>query len=317
MEQQRIPGLSAAAVLDGTTVWSQALGLADREGALPVTRETLFRIGSVSKAFTAVALGRMVARGEVSLAESPRAALPDLPEAYGAMTLRQVAAHLAGIPHYRGVDFVNTRHYESAIDAIAKFRDRPLVAAPGERFAYSSFGWNLLGAVLEARAGKRFEQIVRDEVIGPFGLPRTRLEIHGETVQDRAQSYAVLAGSVIDAPRIDNSDAYPSAGFLSTADELARFGWLVLSDGVLAPATRELLWAEQSAADGTGTGYGLGWQWSDLAGRRAVGHGGSHVGATAALWIVPEDRLVVAAIVNSNAKGIDTLVAELVELFAP
>jgi CubicO group peptidase (beta-lactamase class C family) len=317
MAEQGVPGMTVAVIRDGETVWSEAFGVAVRERDTPVTRDTLFRIGSVSKALTAVAFGRMVARGEVSLDESPRASLPDLPEPYGAMTLRQVAGHLAGIPHYRGVDFVNTRHYDSAIAALSKFRDRPLVAAPGDRFLYSSFGWNLLGAVLEARAGKPFERIVRDEVLEPFGLRRTRLEIRGEEVEDRAESYAVLGGGLIRAPAIDNSDAYPSAGFLSTADELARFGWLVASDGVLPPATRELLWSEQTANDGTTTGFGLGWQWVALGERRAVGHGGSHVGATAGLWIVPEARLVVAATANTNAKGFATLLTRLAELFAP
>jgi CubicO group peptidase (beta-lactamase class C family) len=317
-EQQRVPAMTVAVVRDGDTLFSEAFGVADRERELPATRETLFRIGSVSKALSSVALGRMVARGLVSLDASPRAALPDLPEPYGAMTLRQIAGHLAGISHYRGVDFVNTRHYESAIDAVSKFRDRPLVAAPGERFLYSSYGWNLLGAVLEASAGKSFQQIVGEEVIAPFGLRRTRLEVAGETVEDRAESYAVLTSSMVRAPRIDNSDAYPSAGFLSTADELARFGWLVLEDSVMPAATRQLLWSEQQAADGTGTGYGLGWQWSGLAGRRAVGHGGSHVGATAAFWIVPEEELVVAALVNTNVKGLDALVAAVIEdLTAP
>lgn len=311
--EQRVPAMTVAVVRDGDTVFSAAFGVADRERELPATRETLFRIGSVSKALTSVALGRMVARGVVSLDESPRAALPDLPEPYGAMTLRQIAGHLAGIPHYRGVDFVNTRHYESAIDAVSKFRDRPLVAAAGERFLYSSYGWNLLGAVLEASAGKSFQQIVAEEVIAPFGLRRTRLEVAGETLEDRAESYAVLTSSMMRAPRIDNSDAYPSAGFLSTADELARFGWLVLEGGVLPTTMRQVLWAEQHAADGSGTGYGLGWQWSELAGRRAVGHGGSHVGATAALWIVPEEELVVAAVVNTNVKGLDVLLADVVE----
>lgn len=315
MEEQSIPGLSVSVARSGQSIWSEAFGVADREAQIPVDRDTLFRIGSVSKPLTSVVLGRLIESGVISLEESPRASLPELPIGYQNMTIRQVAAHVAGIPHYEGIDFVNFRHYESARDALKKFIDRDLLAPPGASFVYSSYGWNLLGAVLEARSGRSFEQLVRGELLVPFGLRRTQLEVPGRKIENRVSNYGVLGGKLIDAPEIDNSDAYPSAGFLATTDDLARFGWLVLSDAVLEDRTRNLLWKEQETTSGEATGYGLGWQWSELAGRRLVGHGGSHVGATAALLIEPASELVVAIAANSNASGFAELEAELVQIF--
>src|SRR5512143_2593056 len=153
MAALRIPGAQIAVIQDGVLIWSEGFGLADVEQQVPVTPITRFRIASISKSVTAVGLGLLVQEGKVDLDQPVQRYVPYFPEKRWPITVRQVAGHIAGIRHYRDGEFENMRPYPSVRDGVAIFAEDSLLFEPGTRFSYSSYGWNLISAVIEGASG--------------------------------------------------------------------------------------------------------------------------------------------------------------------
>ena len=297
------PGASITVMKDGRVIWSEGFGWADVEQQVPVTALTRFRIGSVSKPITAVALGALVQEGKIDLDAPVQRYVRDFPAKRWPFTVRQLAGHLAGIRHYRGEEFLSQRHYASVDAGLAIFRDDSLEAEPGTRWGYTSYGFNLLGAVIERAAGRPFLGYVHDRVLVPAGMRHTVAEYVDSLIPNRARFYTRTSdsGGVVNAPFVDNSYKWAGGGYLSTTEDLARFGQAMLDGVLLAPATVAQLWTSQRTRDGKLTDYGMGWGVErDAAGRRRISHGGGSVGGTAFLVIYPEQKLVVALLVNSD-----------------
>src|SRR2546426_9120253 len=149
----QIPGVQVAVAVNGKLVWSEGCGYADAERQQPVTRETQFRIGSVSKPLTATAVVLLYERGKLDLDAPVQRYVPSFPDKGYPITTRQLAGHLAGIRHYRGDEFVLNRRFGSVGEGLTIFQDDSLLFPPGTRFSYSSYGWNLISAVIEGAAG--------------------------------------------------------------------------------------------------------------------------------------------------------------------
>lgn len=312
----RLPGLSLAVMVDGEIVASESLGWASLDPPRPVTAESRFRVASISKSITSVALGLLWQEGALELDAEVQTYVPEFPRREHAITVRQLAGHLSGLPQYTPIDMLNRRRYESVTAALAKFADRPLLHPPGERFSYSSFGWNLLAAVVEAASGVEFLRFVAQRVCRPLGLASIEPDLADEPMGDRVAFYFVRpGGEVVEAPVIDNSDAWAAAGLLSTAEDLVRFASGVLDGRLLEPRTVELLLTPMRTRDGVPTRYGLGWEVGEYRGHRVVGHGGSHVGATAQLIAFPERRVVVALLANANSLGLRAAAVKVAELY--
>jgi serine beta-lactamase-like protein LACTB, mitochondrial len=285
------PGLSVAVGANGTLVWSESCGWADLARRVPVRRTTRFRIGSLSKPITAAAAARLSQARRLDLDADIRRYVASFPHR---VTARQLGGHLAGIRHYRGAEALNTVHYDSVADSLRVFARDPLVAAPGERYSYSSYGFNLLGAAVEAAAGAPFPAAVESLVLRPLGMRSTGLEPDGRT-----RFYEVTgARRAVPAPRIDLSDRAPSGGFYSTAEDLVRLGLGVTTPAFLDARSRRLLFTTQRTRSGERTGYGFGWELHDSPFGVVAGHTGNVVGGTAFILVHPRTRVVVALVTN-------------------
>lgn len=291
------PGLSVAIAAKGKLVWSESCGFADREKRIPVTRTTQFRVGSVSKPFTAVTALRLAQRGLLDLDADIRRYVPAFPSARPRVTVRQLGGHLGGIRHYQGgAETVNRTHYRSLADSLKVFIDDPLVAEPGTRFSYSSYGFNLLGAAVESAAGVSFARAVRQTLLAPLGLRQTSV---GGVARGGTRFYEVTNDRrAVSAPPIDLSDRYPSGGFLSSAEDLVRLGLGVTDRRFLNAASQKLLFTSQRTTGGATTGYGFGFEVHPSPFGVAAGHTGNVVGGTSFLLIHPKTRVVVALTTN-------------------
>ena len=220
-----------------------------------------------------------------------------LPRERPPVTLRQLGGHLAGIRHYEsGDEVLNTTHYRSVADSLEVFIDDPLVGMPGERFAYSSYGFNLLGAAVEAATGAPFASAVSEVLLTPLGMSSTRV---GGAPAGGTRFYEVTgARRAVVAPSIDLSDRYPSGGFLSTAEDLARLGIGVSDPTFLDAEARTLLFTSQRTRSGEATGYGFGFEAHSGPYGTFVGHTGNVVGGTSFLLIHPRTRVAVALTTN-------------------
>jgi CubicO group peptidase (beta-lactamase class C family) len=304
------PGASICVVHDGQVLWRHAFGFADLEQDVPATTETRFRIGSVSKSLTSVAIGRLVQDGQLDLDSPVQRYAPTFPVKRYPVTVRQVAGHLGGIRHYFTGEFENREHYGTVSEGLAIFAADSLLFQPGTAFSYSSYGYNLLGAVIEGASGRPYLEYLRDVVLTPAGMTHTSPEHPDSIIPYRGRYYTRTdsTGPILNAPYVDNTYKWPSGGYLSTAEDLARFGDRLLRGQLVRPETVELLWTSMRTSNGTPTEYGIGWMVErDSAGRRRVRHSGGSVGGTAQLIIYPDEQLVVAVLVNSDYSFINAI----------
>ena len=289
------PGLQVAVAVDGTVVWSRLCGFASLADRTPTGQTTLFRIGSVSKVFTATALARLVQAGTVDLDARVQRYVPSFPKKSGSITIARLASHQAGIRHYFGREALNTVHYDSVAAALRVFAPDPLVFPPGSDYGYSSYGFNLLGAALERAGRAGYARLLRREVLSPLALPHTRLDAPA----GRAALYEVGADRrPRPAPRVDLSDRYPSGGLLSTAEELARLGSRLGDPDFLTPTTQTAFFSERRPTAGRPTGYGLGFETGRSPLGRFVGHTGNVVGGSAFLLAHPASGVAIALTMN-------------------
>jgi serine beta-lactamase-like protein LACTB len=292
------PGISVAIAADGKLVWSASCGFADLRRRVPVARATTFRIGSVSKPLTAATAARLAQAGRIDLDADVRRYAPTFPRKRHPITIRQLGGHLGGIRHYEGREALSRKHYRSVTASLQIFKDDPLVAVPGTRFAYSSYGFNLLGAAVEGAAGRPFAAVVADTTLSPLGMTRTRLD-GGGPPRGRARFYEVTSRrKAVAAPPVDLSNRYPAGGFLTTAEDLARFGSGITDPAFLTPQMQELLFSSQRTTGGQATRYGFGFEVGQSPFGPVAGHTGNVVGGTAFLFLHPRTRVVVALTTN-------------------
>jgi CubicO group peptidase (beta-lactamase class C family) len=281
----KIPGLQVAVAVDGKLVWSAAFGYADVARHSRVTRTTMFRIGSVSKPFTSIAVAQLVLGGKLDLDAPVQRYVPTFPQKPWLVTTRELAGHLAGIRHYQGNEFLSNTPYPSVTAGLAIFSNDSLLFEPGTRFAYSSYGFNLVSAVVEGASGENFLAYMGAHVIRPLGLTHTAPDRVDSLIPDRTAFYDpdTVHGGFQVAPPVDNSYKWGGGGFLSSAEDLVRFGSALLQPGFLPQSSLDLLFTSQKTRDGQPTGYGVGWfVATDSLGHRRVFHGGGSVGGTTA-----------------------------------
>ncbi len=294
---QAIPGLGAAVVVGDEVVFAEGFGFADLDRRLPVTAETRFRLASISKVITAAALARLVDAGKLELDTAAGSLLPALPAPLRPITARQLAGHLGGIRHYQLKDFGVGRRapFSTVSESLSVFAGDPLVAPPGTTYAYSTFGFTLLAAMLEKASGEPFLPLVQHQVAEPLGLGSLAPD-DGRADPLRTIFYA--PGPVV-AQRQDLSARWAGAGFLATPTEVARFGAAHRAPGYLSAATLKVLFAPQRTAEGKDTGVGLAWRVAvDAQGRRVVHHEGDMAGARSTLVVYPEHGVSVAIMTN-------------------
>jgi serine beta-lactamase-like protein LACTB, mitochondrial len=229
MSANSIPGVGAAVVLDGQPLWSEGFGMADLENYSPATSSTLFRLGSISKPITATAILQLWERGKLDLDAPVQKYCPAFPEKEWPIITRELLGHLGGIRHYNpdgkgDIPEDSARHFASIEDSLQIFAGDPLVAKPGTKFNYSTYGYTLVGCVLEGAAAEKFVDFVRKNIFQPAGMEQTRDDDFFTIVPHRTRWYHKdKAGMVRNAGVLDSSYKIPGGGLISSADDMARF----------------------------------------------------------------------------------------------
>lgn len=299
-----IPGLAVAVAVDGKIVYSEGFGYADLEERVPVWPTTKFRIGSISKPLTAVALVKLVEEGKIDLDAPVQKYVPSFPDKGVVITVRMLAGHLGGIRHYKEDEVDSQKHYDTVVRGLERFENDPLVVPPGTKFSYSSYGFNLLSAAMESAAGENFLSYMQREVFTRFGLAHTIADQNAQIIEQRSRFYDLPKdGTVENAPYVDNSYKWAGGGFLSTPEDLVRFASALLQPGLLKPASLKTMFTSQKTIAGEETGYGIGWGVrKSKSGKLVYEHSGGSVGGTSQLIVYPESRIVIAMANNlSNA----------------
>ncbi|MBX2895652.1 MAG: serine hydrolase [Cyclobacteriaceae bacterium] len=315
IDETGVNGMQVCVSKNGETKWLGLFGDSNSQLQTPVTAQTKFRINSISKSITSLALIKLVSEGKLDLDAPIQNYLPEFPAKKYPITARQLAGHLAGIRDYQEDnlnDFIRTEHYNNSIDALNIFKDDTLLFKPGTRFHYSTYGWNLLGALVEKLTGKHYLDYMAEAVFNPIGMQSTMGDDVTMTLPNRSIFYD-LTGQPNNLG--DLSYKYAGGGLLSTVQDLVKFGNEMLNDKNVSPKQREVLFQTQKTTDGKATGYGLGWYVGvDRNGHRIWYHAGDSFSSSSWLVIYPDKNLVIALLANTqHAAAFD--IYEIGELF--
>ncbi len=306
-------GVQVAVRAGGRLVYSRGFGFADLEDSARVTPRTLFGVASVTKAVTGLALLKLWERGAFDLDAPIQRYVPTFPVKPGIpITPRLLAAHLAGLRHWgseRG-PVLYARHFDDVKDVLPLFQDDTLIAAVGSGYRYSSPGYNVLGAAIEAAAGTPYQQWVVESVIRPLGLAATAFDDVRVVLPRRARRYSfydLQTFADIDQPeRVpdwDYSHNMAGGNLNSTAEDMVRLGAAVLAPGFLSDSAYRLLTTPVNSPGGPSP-MAFGWFISGLTSTpRRLASNGSNAGVQAGIAVFPDHGVVVAAVTNTWGKG--------------
>lgn len=311
--QANTPGIQVAVLKDGDLLWSEAFGFADIEQSISLQANTPMRVASVSKAMTSVVLGKLTEDGIIDLDEDIRTYVPEYPDKGATITARHLAASTSGVRHYTAKDPKHNRaHYPSVIDALALFENDPLLFEPGSDYHYSSYGWVLLSAAMERASGVPFQKLMQSNW-ADLGMNNTYFDhpdFHPEEISTQyirekegflRQLFSRNNTERIAAPKENRSFMYAGGGYLSTAEDLVKMGWKLISGEYLNDSTVEMLFKDQKLKNGASTHYGLGWEVGiSRTGTPIVFHSGSMSSARGHLLIYPEENLIFAILMNTG-----------------
>ena len=316
MLRAKVPGLTVAVGVRTRLAWVQGFGTADLENSVAAAPETAYRIGSISKPITAVAAMQLAERGKLDLDAPVQKYVPSFPTKPWPITARQLLAHLSGIRHYRSEEEVDsTRHYTNLLDPLRVFASEPLLFEPGTSYSYSTYGYDLLGAVVESVSGMRFLDYLRVNVFAPAGMEHTVEDNVFQIVPHRAHGYRRnLDGEIENCALVDTSNKIPGGGLLSTAGDLIRFAGALERGDLVKPATRDRMFAPQRTRDGRPVPYGLGWSLVDLDGKRWTLHPGIQQGASSCLLVHLPTGLSVAVLANLEEVDLEPLAVRIAEI---
>lgn len=310
---ERLPSVSAAVFHEGDVLWQRALGLADVAAREPATPDHQYRIGSITKTFTAVAVMQLRDAGRLELDQPVRSMLPEFPPG---PTIRQALSHSTGVQREPPGEIWESLAPPDREQLVAGLEDAERVLAPGVAWHYSNLVFALLGEVV-ARAGGSYERVLAEQVLDPLGLGRTGLRPEAPV----ATPYFVepYSDAVRVEPDLDVTESTGAAGWLwSTTGDLARWADFLCTgaDGVLARSTLDEMARVQTMVDDVSwsIGWGLGLELIRRGDRVLVGHVGAMPGFLAAVFVHRERRTGAAVLMNTGAGASpDTLALDLAE----
>lgn len=293
--------MGSVLVADGPELLvDEGFGLADIAAGRPNTPTTQLRIGSLSKAFTAVAIMHLVDQGHLSVNDPLAKFLPNYPGGE-AITIRHLLTHTAGIPNYEErTDLRQVVATPIALeDLIASFANQPLLFAPGQGYAYSSSGYVLLSRVIEVVSGLSYAEFLQTEVLQPAGMTRSGYDFLDPALPEPAVGYQLTPQGAQPAILTDSSWPSGAGALFSTAEDMYRWDRALASDGLLTAGSREALFAPQVAIPASqGAAYGYGWEIGTTAGRPSIAHGGGIFGFASYIARFPQEEAVIIVLSN-------------------
>lgn len=318
MHDGPIPGVSVAITRGGVPVLMRGYGYADLEHGVPAVEKTVYRIGSVTKQFTAAAIMRLVEQGRIELDDPVSEYLPGLASWAGEVTIHQLLNHTSGVKSYTslGPTWMEIMPLDRTHEQmVALFRDAPTDFAPGEQWRYNNSGYYLLGMIIEKVTGQSYAEYLEEEFYGPLGLDATVYCSEGPLIPNRAEGYVVQDGEFRNDAPISMTQPYSAGSLCSTVGDLARWARALARGEVVSPASYRQMIEPTRLADGKEQAYGYGLSTGKLGEEPYVAHGGGINGFISQLAYYPEADVAIAVLSNSqnaNSSAIEQQIARRV-----
>jgi len=311
MDKHQIAGLAIAVIKDGKTVKTSFHGLANLEWNVPVSADTVFEIGSITKQFTAACILLLAEDGKLSLEDKISSHLANTPPAWSNITVRHLLTHTSGIKNYTGLDgFELTRHMNQA-QFIAKIGSYPLDFQPGNSWSYCNSGYNLLGFIVENASGRGYWDFLRERIFTPLEMTNSTSRLPRLIVPHRAAGYELANGLHINRD-YDLTDLFSAGAIISTITDLEKWNTALDAGSLLNASSRKEWWTPAKLNDGSTKNYGFGWNLEQLDGHRNIGHGGATSGFSATIQRFPDDHLAIIILTNADETGIAIALARKV-----
>jgi CubicO group peptidase (beta-lactamase class C family)/uncharacterized protein YneR len=303
------PGQPGAAVLvkkQGRVILRKGYGLANLELNVPIEPDMIFRLGSITKQFTAVAILTLAEEGKLSLQDEITKFLPDYPTQGHKITVEHLLTHTSGIKSYTGLpEWLPLQRKDMSVSEIIDLaKDKPMEFAPGERWEYCNSGYILLGAIIEKVSGKTYADFLQERIFGPLGLKSTCYDSTSRIIPRRIPGYTKGNAGFENAPYLSMSQPYAAGSLASSVDDLATWTESLLAGKLIKRETLEKAFTSYKLKDGLDTGYGYGWEISKYEGHRLIEHGGGIHGFMTYALFFPEDQVFVALLTNSTIDGL-------------
>jgi serine beta-lactamase-like protein LACTB, mitochondrial len=301
MTKEGAPGASFSIGLNGKLIWSEGFGFADLENHVPATPETTYRTASIGKPMTATAVMELWEKHKLDIDSPIQKYCSRFPEKPWPISVRDLLSHTSGIREpNEDSELYNTKHYEHVSDALAIFAQDPLKMQPGTDFLYTTWGYVLLGCVLEGATGEEYRAAMKRMIFEPAGMSSIRDDDPRAIIPNRAHGYIIENRIVKNSPWADMSGKLPAGGWVATASDIVRFmnSWM---DGKYVSAKTQLLMLtpyDLPRHGGTVDGYGMGWFLEDYHGMRAGFHGGCTPQVSGIAFFVPAKRIAIAGVFN-------------------
>lgn len=297
------PGIAVAVQRGSEVVYSKGFGYADIEHRVPVTADTVFPVGSITKTMTGLAIAQLVAAGRIDLDAPAGKYVPGLPSPVRDARVRHLLNHTSGIVNYielpefpRGAERAVTRE-----EVLGWFATRPLQFTPGSRYNYTNSGTFLLGLIIEHVTGQSYDEYVRQHIFSPFGMQHTSMAGWRTLVEHRARGYRHGEAGWLNAPRYDPLVAFSAGAAMSTIGDMLKYQQGVFAGTSTSAAVRERLHQLDRLSDGTLVPYSLGCLVHvELDGHHRIMHSGDISGFSAHYSYYPDDDTTIVVLTNSD-----------------
>jgi D-alanyl-D-alanine carboxypeptidase len=296
------PGAAVIVVTDGEVIFRKGQGIANLELDVRIKPDMVFRLGSITKQFTAVAILMLAEQGKLDLDDSISKFLPDYPTHDYLITVKHLLTHTSGIKSYTSMPEWPPlwRKDFTVQELIDFFKYQPMESAPGKRWAYNNSGYILLGAIIEKASGQTYEQFLQQNIFEPVGMKQSYYDNSSRIIHRRVAGYDKSSEGFTNAAYLSMTQPYAAGALASTVDDLVLWDSALYTEQLLKQETLKQAHISHQLTDGSFTAYGYGWEISEYAGHPLIEHGGGIHGFRTRAIRMPDDRVFVAVLSNNG-----------------
>jgi CubicO group peptidase (beta-lactamase class C family) len=278
----------------GQVLLKQGYGLANREHGVANTPQTKFRLGSVTKQFTAMCILMLEEQHKLHITDPIAHYVPDCPKAWEPITIEHLLTHTSGIPGF--TEFPDNLQHErlpATVEAtVGRFRDKPLGFAPGERFKYSNSGYVLLGYIIERVTGQKYETVVAEKIFAPLGMKNSGYDHPSTVLTHRAAGYSRKDEALVNCVHFEMDTPHAAGALYSTVEDLLLWDQALYTEKLVPASRLEAMFTPRKGE------YGYGWFLHEQGSRKYMEHGGGIAGFVTSIARYPEDRVVIIVLCN-------------------
>jgi CubicO group peptidase (beta-lactamase class C family) len=301
------PGASVIVIKEGRVLLRKGYGMADMELGVKVEPDMVFRLGSITKQFTAVSILMLAEKGKLSLSDDVTKFFPDFPTNGRTITVEHLLTHTSGIKSYTSIRawLSMWRKDMTVAELIDLFKNEPADFEPGVQWSYNNSGYILLGAIIEKLSGMTYEQFLQKNIFDPLGMKHTFYGSATRLIPRRVPGYTMTKDGLHNAEYLSMTQPYAAGSLLSTVDDMALWDAALYTDKLVKQPSLQRAWTPYVLKDGTPTGYGFGWSKFQYEGRTLIEHGGGIHGFSTIGIRAPEEHVYVAILTNRDYQSPD------------